>query len=65
MTAPAGKAGGFFSNKARDAMNPVPDSAPNTQAGNNGGNDLLAWNINRGRDHGLPGALTVDYFPTL
>ena len=55
MTAPAGKAGGFFSNKARDAMNPFPDSSPNTQAGNNGGHDLLAWNINRGRDHGLPG----------
>ena len=65
MTAPAGKAGGFFSNKARDAMNPFPDSSPNTQAGNNGGHDLLAWNINRGRDHGLPGALIVDYFPTL
>ena len=60
MTAPAGKAGGFFSNKARDAMNPFPDSSPNTQAGNNGGNDLPAWNINRGRDHGLPGALIVD-----
>ena len=55
MTAPAGKAGGFFSNKARDAMNPFPDSTAQTTAGNNGGNDLLAWNINRGRDHGLPG----------
>ena len=55
MTAPAGKAGGFFSNKARDAMNPFPDSTAQTTAGNTGGNDLLAWNINRGRDHGLPG----------
>ena len=60
MNAPAGKAGGFFSNKARDAMNPFPDTSPLSTAGNNGGNDLLAWNINRGRDHGLPGAEIVD-----
>ena len=60
MTAPAGKAGGFFSNKARDAMNPFPDNSPQSTVGNTGGNDLLAWNINRGRDHGLPGALIVD-----
>ena len=52
MKAPAGLPGGFFGKKARDILNPSPDSFDNGT--NVGGNDLLAWNINRGRDHGLP-----------
>ena len=46
MKTPAGKPSGFFSEKARDILN--TGSNPDT-----GGFDLLAWNINRGRDHGL------------
>ena len=52
MKAPAGLPGGFFGKKARDILNPSPDNFDNGT--NVGGNDLLAWNINRGRDHGLP-----------
>ena len=52
MKAPAGLPGGFFAAKARDVLNSSPNSFGPNQ--NTGGFDLLAWNINRGRDHGSP-----------
>lgn len=51
MNTPAGKVGGFFAAAARDILN--LDATPRTTNTNRGGFDLLAWNINRGRDHGL------------
>ena len=51
MKMPAGKPSGFFSQKARDILNPSPNPVNASQ--NRGGFDLLAWNMNRGRDHGL------------
>ena len=53
MQAKAGKVGGFFSEVARNILNQALNSTPATNTAN-GGFDLLAWNINRGRDHGLP-----------
>ncbi|XP_059081163.1 uncharacterized protein LOC131878995 isoform X1 [Tigriopus californicus] len=51
IATPAGRVDGFFSRAAREIFNFDGPSIPFPS--NNGGNDLLAWNINRGRDHGL------------
>lgn len=53
ISTPAGRVDGFFTRAAREIFN---FDGPNVPfPANNGGNDLLAWNINRGRDHGLGG----------
>ena len=46
-----GRLDGFFSKKLREVFNFVEDDTPARV--NPGGFDLFAWNINRGRDHGL------------
>ena len=54
MKAPAGLLGGFFAQEARDIINQFARDSSSVNNTNGGGFDLLAWNINRGRDHGMP-----------
>ena len=54
MKAPAGLLGGFFAQETRDIINQFARDSSSVNNTNGGGFDLLAWNINRGRDHGMP-----------